>query len=83
MLETGWPGGAAFILVLTLLLKQNWRLIKGLKGRLMSLLLRFLISFFAILVNIAVEASFEGVIFVGFSGLPRLSKSSGPPDFEP
>jgi O-antigen ligase len=64
LLEIGWLGGAIFMLMLYLLLRQNQRLIKTLERTPYEPLAFGLVTgFLAILVNVAVEASFEGIVF--------------------
>jgi O-antigen ligase len=63
-LEIGWFGFLIFVLMLGLLFLENWGLLRRLKNTLHEpLAIGFVVSFIAILVNIAGQASFEGVIF--------------------
>ena len=64
LLETGSVGLAIFILLLALMLRKNWQLIRKMENNAYSpLALGLFASFVAILINIGGEASFEGVVF--------------------
>ncbi len=63
-LETGILGGVIFLALLFFFFRQNYRLMAVLRGSPAEpLAFGFVVSFVAILINIAVEASFEGVVF--------------------
>lgn len=63
-LEIGWGGALVFVAMMGFMFRDNWRLLKRLKNtRYEPLAIGLAVSFVAVLINIAGEASFEGVIF--------------------
>ncbi len=64
IVEIGWLGFMLFALMLILLLRENWQLLAALEGTAYKpLAYGLLVSFVAVLINVAGEASFEGVVF--------------------